>query len=170
MRQQFVLAMMVICISFGQGYNRGQAAVVVLANRAEEDVRFTVSFAKSTFRSYTIVKGDVIALPVMRDIVISFSAGERRNRFLARRNEIYYFLGSAKQLQLKQVGFNDTWSQPQLAPPEDSEERVDQPAVRSDIDRESKDRPVLKVPVKLLVDQAEPRMCRMSGRKGCAGV
>jgi hypothetical protein len=156
MRRTFALAVLVILTSLCSEGNAGRAAVVVLANRAEDDVRLTISSTETKSRSYTIAKGEVIALPVTGDIEISYSAGATPNRRLVRRDEIYYFLGSAKQLQLKQVGFTDTWSNPQQAPPEDNGARADQRAVRPDAERENKDRTLLKVPVKILVDQAEP--------------
>ncbi len=158
MRQKLALAILVIVVLFGPEGTPGRAAVVVLANRSEEDVRFTISSIETKSHTYTLVKGDVIALPVTRDIEISFPAGETRNRCRARRDEIYYFVGAAKELQLRQVGFADTWGLPQQAALEENEGQADQRIVRPDAERENKDRPLLKVPVKLLVDQAEPNV------------
>src|SRR5262249_25757374 len=142
----------------GQEGSKGRADVIVLANRAEEDVRFTIASGETNSRAYTIVKGDVIALPVTRDVEIVFPAAGTRTHCHARRDEVYYFIASAKQLPLKQVGFTGMWRQPQQLFPGDDKERSDQSALPSHEERENKDRSVLKVPVKLLVDQAEPNV------------
>ncbi len=126
------------------------AAVVVLANRTQEEVRFTISPPRESARDHTLVSTDVLAVPVTGGIEIAFSStGGTRHRCRLRGNEIYCFVGDAKALQLKQVGFTGTWRQPEKPLVEDETPKVDRPAAKTAS-------VLVKVPVKIVVDQAEP--------------
>ena len=140
----------VVALSFlvclGHALNSGQAAVVVLANRTAEDVRFTVVVAAGDSRPYTLAKGDVMALPLPHGVEVVFSAAGTRHQCRTRLNVIYCFVGEAKTLRLNQIGFKGSWQQPDKADAGKATEATDEKPAKI----------VLKVPVKILVDQAEP--------------
>jgi hypothetical protein len=146
MKLRLALITLTLLVSRGQS---ASAAVIVLANRTGQEVRFTVSAAEGKSRPYTIAKGDVLALPLRHGVEIAFSAGGTQHRCQARLNEIYCFVGSAATLRLRQVGFSGSWRQPQTAAQSDAGPDA-RPAERG------KSGLLLKVPVKIFVDQAEP--------------
>lgn len=150
-RLEVVALPLLICL--GNAVNTGQAAVVVFANRTDAEVRFTLSSSSASPRLYSIPKGDVLVLPLSRSSEIVFAAAGKQQRHRVHPNEVYYFIGKAKVVQLQQVGFTGNGKQPPKALSADEEEPSGQPAVRTPADRV-----VLKIPVKLLVDQAEPNV------------
>lgn len=144
MRRKYAFATLILFTCFAFAVNSGRAAVVVLANRSDEEIRFTLT---GDSHSYKLAKGDVMALPLSSGVEVVFTVGGKRHQCRVRLNEIYCFVGEAKAMQLKQIGFTGTWRQPE----------------QGDDDTEAKERPaekvakvLLKLPVKILVDQAEP--------------
>ena len=146
MKPRLTLVALTFLIPWGQS---ARAAVIVLANRTLQDVRFTVSSAEGKSLPYTLPKGEVLTLPLKRGTEIAFSAGGTPHRCQARLNEIYCFIGGGATMRLSQVGFSGSWRQPQTAA-----ENEARPAGRSA--ERGKDGLLLKVPVKIFVDQAEP--------------
>jgi hypothetical protein len=57
----------------GHAADTARAAVVVLANRSQDDVRFRVSSAAGPSPPCTLAKGDVMAIPMMRGVELAFS-------------------------------------------------------------------------------------------------
>jgi hypothetical protein len=142
-----VVALMML-VSFGYGISASHAAVVVLANRTDADVKITVSSATGSSRAYTIARGDVLALPLTRRADISYSSGGKEGRCRVELNEIYYFIGKAKEMQLKQIGLTGTGKEPQKTVA-DEDEALDRSAEKSP-------KVLVTIPVKILVDQTEP--------------
>ncbi|HTU92778.1 MAG TPA: hypothetical protein VMF69_22040 [Gemmataceae bacterium] len=145
-----------LLVSWGQFAATGRAAVVVLANRTTQEVRFTVAVAEGKSRPYTLPKGELLALPLTSGVEIVFSSGSKQHRCRVRLNEIYYFVGDAATMRLIQVGFGGTWRQPPQARDDKDAGPAGRPAERSQSERGNEDGILLKVPVKIMVDQAEP--------------
>lgn len=145
MKRKYLFALFFIFIYFILALDSGRADVVVLANRSGEEVHFTLTGESHT---YKLAKGDVMALPRTRGGEVVFTVAGTRHQCRVGLNEIYCFLGQAKDMRLKQIGFSGTWQQ----------------AEQDDEKAESKERPtaekpakvLFKLPVKILVDQAEP--------------
>jgi hypothetical protein len=146
MQNKCALAALAALVCLGYAANIGRAAVVVLANRSEDDVRFTISSAEGPVRPCTLAKREVLTIPLKRGLEIAFSAGGTRHRCRVRGNEIYCFVGAAATMRLKQIGFRGTWSQPAQA--DDNDDAADRPAGKSE-------NVLLTVPVKIFVDQSE---------------
>jgi hypothetical protein len=149
-----ILVVLVLAAWIWQTPLVSRADVVVLANRTAEDVRFTRTGDSHT---YTLAKGEVLTLPLTRDGEIVFTAGGKRHQCRVRLNEIYCFVGEAKAMQLKQIGFSGTWRKPEEGDDKQAAERRD---VGSHAERRN-EKIQLKVPVKILVDQAEPTVQRV---------
>jgi hypothetical protein len=137
----------VLVASYGIAPTSLRAAVFVLVNRSAEDVQFTVVAGKDDSRPYKLAKGDVLAVPLTRGLEVDFTVDGKSHRCLMRRNEIYCFIGEGKDLRLKQVGFTSSWRQPANSggDEKDGDDPIEKPA-----------KVLLKIPVKILVDQAEP--------------
>lgn len=152
MQHRFVSLALMALVCWGHVCRDVGAAVVVLANRTEKEVRFTVAAAKGAPRSYTLPRREVIAVPTTDGVKVVFSAGETRHECRARANEIYCFLGEAKEMQLKQIGFAGAWQQGKAKGDDDG-------PIERPVDVNAK--VILTVPVKILVDQAERTVQRV---------
>lgn len=149
----FALTLLACWIQFAE---TGCAAVVVLANRTRQDVRFSVSSGEGKLRPYTLPKGEVLALPLTLGAEIVFSTGGKQRSCQARLNEIYYFVGDAATMRLIQVGFNGSWRQPPQTRVESDAGLAGHSDKGTQAKRGNKDGVLVKVPVKIFVDQAEP--------------
>jgi hypothetical protein len=125
-----------------------RAAVVVLANRTDRAVRFKISTASDQARECKLGIRDVLSLPLTGRIDVSFSAGDKPRRYHLESNAVYYFIGPAESLELRQIHFARRWfrsGQPGAEEePDATETAAPKPA-----------RVLLKIPVKILVDQEE---------------
>lgn len=128
-----------------------RAAVLVLTNRTGQEVRFSIASADGKSIPYTLPKGEILTLPLKGGAEIAFSAGGTKHRCQTRLNQIYYFVGDGASLRLSQVGFSGSWRKPQTAA---NDQPGGRPAERSRVER-GRDGLLLKVPVKIFVDQAE---------------
>lgn len=146
MKRRCVVAVLLLTLGGWHVSSAAHAAVVVLANRTQDVVRFTVTGAA---HEHTLAEREVVVLPVTRSIEIVFTAGGTKHRCRLRSNEIYCFIGDPKTVQLKQIGFAGTWSQPEEPRVEDDTGKPERPAANGA-------RVLVKVPVKIFVDQAEP--------------
>lgn len=130
-----------------------RAGVVVLANKTGQDVRFTVSVGEGKSQPFTLAKGDLRALPMSRGAEVVIATGGKQTRCHVRLNEIYYFIVDPKNIRnilLVQASFPSNWrTQPQALAAGDA-------GTANRPERANKDGLLLKVPVKLFVDQAEP--------------
>ncbi|MGH7168977.1 MAG: hypothetical protein ACRELG_01695, partial [Gemmataceae bacterium] len=149
MRNKFAVLALMAVVCLVPSATAGRAAVVVLANRSEDEVRFTISSSAGALRPCTLAKGDVMAIPMTRGIEIAFLAGGKRHRCRVRGNEIYCFVGAGESMRLKQVGFTGTWSRPEQLASDDGDSAVDRQSAKNA-------KVLVTVPVKILVDQAEP--------------
>jgi hypothetical protein len=149
MRNNFAVLALTALVCLGLSATAGRANVVVLANRSEDEVRFTISSSAGTARPCQLARRDVLTIPLTRGIEIAFTAGGTRHRCRVRGNEIYCFVGAGESLRLKQVGFTGTWSRPEQPARQDGDSAADRPPAKNA-------KPLLTLPVKILVDQAEP--------------
>src|SRR5579871_3833494 len=125
-----------------------RAAVVVLANRTERAVRFKVSTAPDQARECKLGLRDVLTLPWTGRLDVNFSSGDKPRAYHLTANGVYYFTGTAENLELRQIRFARRWFRPEQTAAEEEPAPADTPAPRSG-------RLLLKLPVKLLVDQEE---------------
>jgi hypothetical protein len=143
-------AILVLMLAFAGGpiATAARAAVVVLANRTEEEVRFHVSSTARDARAYTLARGEVLPLPTTGRLDLIFSVEGKRNHCRLEPNEIYFFVASPKGVAIRRIGFTGSWDR--AAPPATEElPAPETPAAKID-------RILLKIPVKILVDQGEP--------------
>lgn len=148
MPQKYILATLTLFVCLANADNSSRAAVIVFANYTDDEVRFSLSSDKGNPRSYTVAKGDVLAVPATRSLEAAFSTGRKLQRDRVHTNALYFFIGKAKAMQLRQFSFSDSAKQPPKAPAEVEEEPADSTG-------ENASKTILKIPVMLLVDQAE---------------
>jgi hypothetical protein len=111
------------------------AAVIVLANRSGEEVAFTLTAPGEASQDYKLPPRDLISVPTGGGLEITFPAkGGRRSHQVAA-DAAYYFSTSDAGLELKGVGPAPEKALPLLGRPPKG---------------------LLKVAIKILVDQAEP--------------
>ena len=149
MKNRFLVAVLILAACGWHSSSTAQAAVVVLANRTDRAIRFRVSSAPEQSREYTLPKGDVLPIAQTASVEVIFSSGSTTHRCRLEADSVYCFLGLEKSLELRQIGFGGSWGRPakkvvkvDAAPPVG---RVAEPS-----------RFLLKIPVKVLVDRAEP--------------
>lgn len=147
MQRKIVVVALALLLGLGRAGSMGRAAVVVLANRTAEAVQFQVVSAAGGSRSYTLSKGDVLALPRTPGLEVVYPAAGTKHRCRTHSNEIYCFMGDAKTLRLKQLVFRGAWSQPWQDDADDGDP-VNPSAASKKV--------LVSVTVKILVDQAEP--------------
>ena len=131
-----------------------RAAVVVLANRTERAVRFKVSTAPDQSREYKLGLRDVVSLPWTGRLEVNISSGDKPRVYHLAGDAVYYFTGPAENLELRQIRFARRWFRSEQAQPEEESAPTDTPAPKPA-------RLLLKLPVKLLVDQEERTVQKM---------
>ena len=160
MRSKLTIAVLVLTVCLGHVATPARAAVVVLANRSEAEVRFTISSAAGPARTCTLALHDVLTIPLKRDLEIGFSVGGTRHRCRVRGNELYCFVGAAATMRLRQVGFRGTWSQPEQVG--DKEDAKGRPGARMTTS--------LSPCPSRFSSIRRNRPCKTSGRSDCGGV
>jgi hypothetical protein len=125
-----------------------RAAVVVLANRTDHAVHFKVSTSPDQARECKLGKRDVLPIPWTGRVEVSFSSGDKPRRYHLANNAVYYFIGTADSLELRQISFARRWFRSGQPAAEEDPEPTDSPTSKPA-------RLLLKLPVKLLVDQEE---------------
>jgi hypothetical protein len=81
------------------------AAVVIVANRAEREVHFTMTPAPERLRPYAVAPGDLAAVSVDGVVQIAFESGKARRQYQLNPNAAYYFADFPGGLDLKEIGF-----------------------------------------------------------------
>jgi hypothetical protein len=144
MRKLFTTALLLAVIS---GWTPARAAVVVVANRTPDEVRFTLACPPGQAKHYAVDSGDLVAVPVTGDAEITYSSGKKRQGFRVDPNAVYYFAGrSAEELNLHEVDFSGSRDK----------RPADKPAPRREPPpADSKAAATVTIPVKILVDQGE---------------
>jgi hypothetical protein len=124
----------------------GRAAVVVIANRTDQPVRFTVKPAESKAKEYTLSGADLVSISFARSAALSFASGSSTRLMPLTPNSAYYFASVPNGLSLQQLlvgGEPDRRgaADPAPAPPKAPEKLV--------------------IPIKVLVDDDEPTARRV---------
>ncbi len=151
MQPRLTAVILTLLFCWENAANTSRAAVIVFANRTDQEVRFTISWPPASSQTYTIPKDDLLTLPLSRGTEVVFSADGKQHRYHVHLNEIYYFIGQAKTLKLQQVGFSGSGEPPHKPLRDGEEEPTDQADAKTP-------KVLLKIPVKILVDQAEPNV------------
>ncbi len=148
MKSRFAAVVLILAWG-GSPSQTARAAVVVLANRTEQAVRFKVSTAPDQAREYKLGLRDVLSLPWTGRLDVHYAAGDKPRRFQLTSNAVYYFAGSADNLELRQINFAHRWFRSEQMGAEEEPAPADAPPPKPA-------RFLLTLPVKLLVDQEEP--------------
>jgi hypothetical protein len=82
----------------------GCGAVVVVANRTEGEVRFTLTPPQGKARPFAVASGDLAAIPVTGPAEIAFDVGTERRQYPVQLDAAYYFANSANGLELNEIG------------------------------------------------------------------
>ena len=127
------------------------AGVVVVTNRADCPVAFTIIQATNQHECHRIAPGDTIPFPVTGPLHLACEFGGRRQHYTLAPDSIYFFAGSQEQLRFSQLLLSDR-------PPSTEQGRGSEP------EDEQPPRAVTSlgiVPVKILVDDEEPTVQRI---------
>lgn len=147
MRRKLSLALVMLVASGWPTTPAARAAVVVLANRTEETVRFTFTPATEKARDGSLRPREVLTIPTTGNVRLDLPTADKPRQHELRPNEIYCILPRGRQLEVRQVGLTGVWGRPApSAGKEATPKGPDDKAARFPV----------KVPVKILVDQKEP--------------
>jgi len=151
MKFRVLFVVFTLATAAGLGPSVAEPAVVVLANRTDEQVRFAVLPPEEKPQQHVLVAGDVLAVPIRADVQIAFDAGGKIRREVVRANSIYHFDKQEERIELTRFHFS-----PKLR-------SADPPARGAGAEPLSatKLRAVGVLPVKILVDDDEPAVRRI---------
>jgi hypothetical protein len=149
MRTRFAWTILLLIAWACHDPSAAQAAVIVVANKTDGAVHFVIISGPGQSRDCTLSPGEVLPIPWTRDIAVTLSNERSSRRYLMKGNTIYCFVGSGKKRELKQVGLNSPWGR--AAPSAD-----DKPTEKSEEPLGKAASVLVTIPVKILVDQAEP--------------
>lgn len=116
-----------------------QAAVVVIANRADQTVACALAPVWGQTKHYSLAPGKHIAVPISDLVEIHFVSGGVSVRQALEPNTLHIFTAAPEGLRLRRVEFSQSWGAPWL-----HRDGPDGPP------------PSAVVPVKLLVDEEQP--------------
>ncbi len=126
------------------------AGVVVLANRSEAKVRFTMEWTEGEVRRHHLEPGDLVPIPVSDQVEIAFQAAGKLRRHVARAASLQQFVTRNGNVELERFAFP--------SPPGGADShRPAKPAARPGKRITS----LSIIPVKLLVDDDEPAVRRL---------
>src|SRR6185437_2834184 len=154
MKNTFTVITLTLVACIGHVPDCARAAVVVVANKTDRAVRFTVSTAPGQARDRTLSASEVLAIPVTPGVVVTLSISSEPRPYELKGNTIYCFVHSPRKLELKRIGFTRDWGQPARPTANKESEKPAAPAA-------APRRVLAKIPVKILVDQAEPTVRRV---------
>jgi hypothetical protein len=132
------LAVVALVVASGAGL--ADAAVIVVANRTEREVAFTITLPKAQPQPFKVPAGGLTPVPVVPGVVITFTAGKDKQTYQLDPNAVYYFADTPNGLLFSEMGFG----------PNNPARNAKPPAGKPDVKPA-----VLKIPVKILVDQGE---------------
>jgi hypothetical protein len=119
-----------------------RAAVVVVANRAGKDVRFTARTPEEKPRQHVLAAGDLVVIPTRGDVLVSFdSEGATRELRLVPQSA-YFFGENGKALRLLEIGLGSPVPESTSL----AKKEADEPGT---------------IPLKIVVDQDEPAVQRL---------
>ncbi len=139
-----------IVLIVGGIISSAQAGVVVLANRSDAKIDFSVTQPDGTTSQHSLAVGDVLPVPVEEKIGVAFLSGDTPQRALLQANSIHYFMVENGTLDLSRVKLTDGPARPATEGPAPEEPAASRP--RAD---------VFTVPVMLLVDDDEAMVRRI---------
>ena len=153
MKSRFAVAAVALTVCVCHGLASTRAAVVVLANKTDRDVRCTVHSTSERSQQRTLSAGEVLPIPVTERVAVTFSANGKPRRYDLKANAVYYFVGSPQEMKLEELGLVGVWGEA-ARPIAKESKTTDAPAPKPA-------RFPVKIPVKILVDQAEPTVRRV---------
>ncbi|HXG10513.1 MAG TPA: hypothetical protein VNK04_12195 [Gemmataceae bacterium] len=131
-----LLALLLLVVA-AMGETVARAAVVIVSNRADSTVRFTIQPPQGEAEEHTLQPGDLIPIPVADAVALHIPARSGVRRYLLEPNAVYFLAKGADGVTLHQILAGNEPPRP-AAPPGK-----------------------LIVPVKLLVDDDEPTTRRV---------
>ncbi len=116
-----------------------QAAVVVLANRSEQQIDLWAKLSSGQSGQTVLPPGRLITLPVGEAVEIAYDTGKRKRRETLNLNTLYYFEQQRGELALRPIVFSRSSGVPWMH-----------------VDLSGRIPPPVTVPVKVLVDEEQP--------------
>ncbi len=132
-----------------------EAGVVVLANRSDAKVDFSVTQADGTTSQHSLAVGDVLPVPAEEKLGVAFMSGDTPQRVLLGTNSIHYFMAEDGTLDLLRVKLADGPARPATERPATEGPAPEEPVASRPVAE------VFTVPVMLLVDDEEPMVRRI---------
>ena len=138
------------------------AAVVVIENRTTDQIDFAIRQSEGTEVHHSLRTGALQPIAAAGLTEITFDAGGQARRYRLRPNSIHYFATRGQDVDLF------AWPLPAIgAPSRQAPNRVKSPAVRTPGSSD-----IVTIPVKILVDDAEPTVRavwekRLRAARGC---
>jgi hypothetical protein len=143
MRNRLAAAALVLGLLAGMPPAAVRAAVVIISNRTDQEVRFTVATEQGAAKEYRLASGDLIPIPVAGSVDLTFTSGALRRQYRVDPNAAYYFGDFSGRLDLQEIGITR-----RPTPPAAAGLVAKLPATGT-------------IPVKLLVDEDDPRAQRV---------
>ena len=84
-----------------------RAAVVIVANRTRQEVRFTLAAPHGKPQAYAVKAGDLAAVPVSGVVELTYAAGKAQRRCQLLPDCIYFFSHLASGLDFQEIGLGD---------------------------------------------------------------
>ncbi len=115
-------------------------AVVILSNRTDREIRFSVLPPEGKAQEYSLASGDLLPLRVLGPIEIAFGATASRRQYRLDPDSAYYFANFPDGLNLQEIRLGG----------------VPAPSVPNPHPAAAEPMATVRIPVKLLVDEEEP--------------
>ena len=144
MKTRPILTALILAAWLVGGLPSAQSGVVVVANRSDRTVKFTVQPAEGKPQEYAVERGDLVPITLAREASISYPSGNGSRRGTLLPNSAYSFVSLPSGLSLQEILVGE-------APRENGSAKEPTAKVA---DR-------LTIPVKLLVDDDEPTVQRV---------
>src|SRR5258708_34125883 len=85
----------------------GRAAVVVLANRTDKEVRFTINGVDGKAKDYILEAGALVPIPAPAVLKIDILTGDKRRHYQLERDTAPFITMSTTGLDLRQIGLGE---------------------------------------------------------------
>src|ERR1700716_2658381 len=82
----------------------GRAAVVMLANRTEKEVHFTINGVDGKAKDYILEAGALVPIPAPAVLKIDILTGDKQRHYQLDRDTAHFFTMSADGVDLQQIG------------------------------------------------------------------
>ena len=131
------------------------AAVVILVNRSSATTRFTLSQPGEADREVSLKKGDLTPVVIGDKMQIAYYSGKADRKYALQADSIYVFGTVNGELMLEHVGLRSPEINAAAALLNDPALPVDKKSPEAIAEEMKKSSEVLKIPVKILVDDDE---------------